>query len=128
MKILSISSITIGILVFLTGMYVLFVLYPDELYAELKMRTAGIEYDESGSETPDSINKRRMYSILEEEAMDNRIMGSYICLFGGIVAVIMSVITIFKKNALGWIGLGLSVVGLFIGLRYGTHMFSGILY
>jgi hypothetical protein len=67
-----------------------------------------------------------MLSIKNEEASENKIMGSYICLFGGIVSVILSVITIMKKIALGWIALVISVVGLFIGLLFETHMFSRI--
>ncbi len=78
-------------------MYILFVLYPDELNTELKRRTVPIAYDEAGKETSDSKNERWMYSILDEEAMEKTNMGRHIYFFGGIVAVILSVIAIVKK-------------------------------
>jgi len=47
-----------------------------------------------------------------------------IVMFMGILTFTLSLIPAIKKQKIAWIGVGLSLVATFMGIIYGTHMFS----
>ncbi|MFN5458673.1 MAG: hypothetical protein ACK5AY_02065, partial [Bacteroidota bacterium] len=59
-----------------------------------------------------------------EEVNSKKFTFSYVALFGGLLALILGVVSGIKKEILGWVAVAFGLGAAIIGTLIGTHMFS----
>lgn len=110
MKKISIINFILSILVIAIGAYVHFVLEPAASYLE-------------AASSSDYNNRLLLNAWLE--ASDTKMNYGLIALFGGLLSLILGVITAIKlKNVLSYISILFALLAALSGAIHATHMFS----
>ncbi|MFT6245493.1 MAG: hypothetical protein ACJA0U_000066 [Salibacteraceae bacterium] len=115
MKALGIIGVVVGIVALILGAYLHFSVVPAAEIAE--------SADQLGAALGDS------YFGSPEHHSNTDIMsakidiGEYTLLIGG-VAFLLSIVPAIKKQKIPWIGVVCGLFAFFVGVAYGTHMFS----
>ena len=113
-------GLTLGILTLAFGLYVMFVVAPASKTARSKM-----DYIISSNEIHDNQTYFDVPGYREAfETYQKKIDYSSYVHFASIVPFLLSIIGLFKKDKLAWIGVISSLGAFFIGAALGTHMFS----
>jgi hypothetical protein len=121
MKLLSTINLIASIILLLLGLYIHFVLVPQEH----RMEELFTDHFHTGDGNfGGSMEQTRMFSLQWDEAKEVTNKFSYVALFGGLLVIAIGVFLGIKKQQMGWLAVILAFAGAFIGAMYGTHLFS----
>ncbi|MBI3135624.1 MAG: hypothetical protein HYZ14_13180 [Bacteroidetes bacterium] len=113
MKVFSYISAFFGVAAIAAALYLMFVAAPAADGAETLLF----------GEHPESFyGSTEHLSLLAQ--MDLKTDLGIIVMFSGILALLLGVMPVIKKQKAGWIGVLAGLAAFLIGAAYGTHMFS----
>ncbi|MDX2360657.1 MAG: hypothetical protein QNK23_07610 [Crocinitomicaceae bacterium] len=116
MKILAIIGASLGVIALLLGLYLQFVIVDAAEAAEASWDFA--------RNMPGDAYYGSVAHMNDMAAMDRKTDFGVIVMAAGLLAFLVSIVPVIKKQHIAWIGVGLGVLALLLGAAYGTHMFS----